>query len=108
MALKRTTILSSLAGLTVIFLLGAAAYAHWGDDPPTLRESGPLKILINPRQPLPAALRLTVLETGIAAITATQLRATSLSYASLSPDDLQLTRNGQPVPFQGPEPPGRQ
>ncbi|MCA9969077.1 MAG: hypothetical protein KC425_02625 [Anaerolineales bacterium] len=96
---NRSTILTSLAGLTVIFLLGAVAYAQWGENPPSLMEPQPLKVQAYSKEPLPAALRLTILETGIVAVTASQLRATNLRYAALSAANMRLTHDGEPVPF---------
>ena len=101
MQLNRSMVLIVLAGLTVCFL--GAAYTLWfnptglplvgagdlpaGGDEPSATSSDDQKI------------KLTVSETGIVAITGTQLQSAGLAYSKLSSDEFILTRNGEPVPF---------
>lgn len=94
MSRQRITILAGLAGLTALFLV-AAAYAFYGSPFPD--NSGSPKIFQLGESP--QALRLTVYETGIVAISATELRATDLPFQNFSADSLRLTRDGEDVPF---------
>ena len=79
MSRQRITILAGLAGLTALFL-AAAAYAFYGSPFPN--NSGSPKIFQLGESP--QALRLTVYETGIVAISATELRATDLPFQNFS------------------------
>lgn len=100
MQLNRSVVLSSLASLTVLFLLGAAAYAYLGEIPRV--DAGVvsgLKAATYPKGDIPGALRLTVHETGIAAVTVKELRAANLRFDTLSAANIDLSRNGEPVPF---------
>jgi hypothetical protein len=104
MQIRRIYILSTLAGLTLIFL-GTAAYSLWNLQEvaaelnrsvitrPTAEEND-ISSAVSPR-----ALRLTITETGIAMVTARQLQRAQFSVNKLSADTIQLTRAGEPVPF---------
>jgi hypothetical protein len=102
MHLNRSMILIVLATLTICFL--GAAYTLWfnptglpiagagdlpvlGAEPPSARPGDAQKI------------KLTISETGITALTASQLQAAGLSFSELSSDELVLTYKGEPVPF---------
>jgi hypothetical protein len=94
MNVDRKLILAGLAGLTLI-LAGAAAVVFLGgrdakDDPNSqnLVALGEAAL----------ALRLTVLESGIAAIEASQIREYNLPVGTFSSESIQITRDGQPVP----------
>jgi hypothetical protein len=84
-----------LALMTLVFL-SAAAYVWW-DGRPTPQE----QITIEPLRPgqAPQALRLTIYQTGLAAVTAQQVTQANLPVESFSADGLNLSREGQPVPF---------
>ncbi|MCA9960445.1 MAG: hypothetical protein KC443_15495 [Anaerolineales bacterium] len=97
--LNRSLVLGSLAGLTILFLLGAAAYAHLGDIPQVDARVGGLKAASFPKGNESAALRLAVNETGITAVTAEQLRTANFRFDTLSPATISLSRNGDAVPF---------
>jgi hypothetical protein len=92
---QRILLLAGLAGLTIIFL-GAAAYIFLGNPPG--RSNSPQAAPV-PLGEAPQALRLTVLETGIAIITSRQLSQSGLPVETISAETLQLTRDGQIVPF---------
>lgn len=95
MHLPRFFVLSLLAMLTALFL-GAAAYTLMDSNSAALHAP---KARPYPKKELPTALRLTVLETGIAAVPAEQIRAANLRFNTFSADELSLTHNGRPVPF---------
>lgn len=94
MSLKRRTLLTVLALMTFIFL-GLALYTFFGN--PLRRE--PLAVQTLPLGDAPQALRLTVYDSGIAAVTLRELRDTDLPFDQLSADSLELTRDGESVPF---------
>ena len=94
MSLRRRTILTILALMTFVFL-GLALYTFFGN--PLRRE--PLAAQTLPLGDAPQALRLTVYDSGIAAVTLRELRGTDLPFDQLSADSLQLTRDGELVPF---------
>jgi hypothetical protein len=102
MHLNRSMILIVLAILTFCFL--GAAYTLWfnpaglplvgagdlpvlGAEPPSARSGDTQKV------------KLTISETGIAALTASQIKAAGLSFSELSSDQLLLSYKGEPVPF---------
>lgn len=94
MSRQRQAILTLLFLLTVLFL-SIAAYTFFGvpveEEPLSDR---PLQV-----GEAPQALRLTVEKTGIAAITAGEVRASKMPIQSFSADGLRLTRNGESIPF---------
>ncbi len=105
MRINRGVILVSLAGLTIFFL--GAAYTIWSDEIPA-----PVLATVNmaltpsadastatPDMSATQAVYLTVSETGITAVTAAQLRQANLQFEQLSNQNLNLTRQGKPVPF---------
>lgn len=80
--------------LTVIFL-SAAVFTFFGNP----SDSEPLAVQSLPLGEAPQALRLTVYETGIAAITMRQLRGTDLPFDELTPEHISLSRDGEQVPI---------
>ena len=94
MSLKRRSILTLQAMLTFVFL-GAAAFTFFGN--PFSQES--LTVPSLPLGEAPQALRLTVNRTGIAAVTLRELRATDFPFSELTPENVNLTRDGEPVPI---------
>lgn len=99
MRVHRSILLGSLAGLTLLFLLGAVAYANWGRLAPPPDENGDLGVSLAAKQAFPVALRLTVHESGIAAVTAAQLGAANFPVDAISAETVNLTRNGRSIPF---------
>lgn len=94
MSLKRRSVLTIQALFTIVFL-SAAVFTFFGNP----ASSEPLAVQSLPLGEAPQALRLTVYETGIAAITARQLRSTDLPFDNLTPENISLSRDGQPVPL---------
>jgi hypothetical protein len=94
MSKQRTLILVGLALLTIIFISAAAFMFLDNRFESDFQGVEPL-----PLGEAPSALRMTITEDGIAAITAKQLRATNLPIEAFSPENLNLTVQGQPVPF---------
>ncbi len=92
---QRTLLLVGLAALAIIFL-GAAAYIFFVLSPG--RSQSP-NVAPLPLGEAPQALRLTVLETGIVSLTSRQLNQTSLPIETISADTLQLSRDGESIPF---------
>lgn len=104
MRVNRSAILIILGFLTVIFL--GASYSLWfndrlipfevgvGDSPTPLAEAD-TGIGGSQYQ----SVRLVIDETGIASVTAKQLRNAGLSVEELSSSSLNLTKYGQKVPF---------
>lgn len=95
MSRQRSLILFSLAILTCLFL-GAAAVTFYG-NPFSGQGEQPIHTL--PIGEAPQAVRLTILEDGIAAIHARDLRRTNLPFQDFSVDELRLTKNGEDVPM---------
>ena len=94
MSLKRRSVLTLQAVLTILFL-SAAAITFFGS--PLSGES--LTVQSLPLGEAPQALRLTVHQTGIAAITMRQLRGSDLPFDELNPETVSLSRDGEPVPI---------
>ncbi|HEX6384970.1 MAG TPA: C25 family cysteine peptidase [Anaerolineae bacterium] len=88
-------VLTTLAGLTILFL-GAAAYQMWGDGLIPIHE---LKKRPASARYIPSFVDFTIHETGIVGVSAAQLRQVNLQFERLSRDELNLTRAGTPVPF---------
>lgn len=90
----RPALLIGLGLLTILSLIASAYFfLKWRAPDQTI-----------PSKPLPvgaglAAMRLTVVETGITAISLDQIRDAGLPFETFSPQALSLTREGQPVPF---------
>ncbi|MCA9934057.1 MAG: hypothetical protein H6662_09180 [Ardenticatenaceae bacterium] len=99
MRLNRMLILSVLASLTIIFLVGAAAFAFVGELDIFHESVAGLKVRPFPKGDIPNGLRLTVYESGIAAVTSRDLQAANMRFDTLSADELSLTREGRSVPF---------
>src|SRR5690554_6246432 len=94
MSLKRRSILTIQAMLTVVFL-SAAVFIFFGIP----MDNEPLAVQSLPLGEAPQALRLTVYDTGIAAVTVRQLRATDLTFDALTAESISLSRDGEPVPI---------
>lgn len=94
MSRQRLTILTLLFLLTVLFL-GGAAFSFFGSP----FEEEPLSDRPLPVGDAPRALRLTIGETGFAAVTAREVRASNMPFEEFSANGLNLTRNGEPIPF---------
>lgn len=103
MRVSRNFVLVTLALLTALFL--GAAYALWADVQrfPFVSASTPMTPEVQPGTGGSAervqAVRLTVTETGIASISAGQLRAAELEFEDFSTSALSLTHNGTLIPF---------
>lgn len=94
MSLTRRSILTVQAMLTVVFI-GAAAFTFFGSP---FGET-PLSVQSLSLGEAPQALRLTVHQTGIAAVTMRELRGTDLPFDELTADNINLSRDGEPVPI---------
>ena len=92
---QRTLLLVGLGALAVVFL-GAAAYIFFILNP---GRSESLEVASLPLGEAPQALRLTVLESGIVSLTSRQLDQTSLPVETISAETLQLTRDGEIIPY---------
>lgn len=95
MSKQRSIVLVGLAILTLIFF-SAAAYAFFGSRLAN-RDEHTIEPL--PLGEVPEALRISVTESGIVAISAEQLDESYLPIDVVSPDSLFVTRDGKPVPF---------
>jgi hypothetical protein len=104
MQIRRTYILGTLAGLTLIFL-STAVYSlwNWQQVVVELNESVITNSSLEATGVLttatPDALRLTIAETGIAVVSARQLRSAKFSFSKLSAETIRLSRAGKSVPF---------
>jgi hypothetical protein len=105
MRISRSAILIVLGGLTIFFL--GSSYTLWFND-----DLIPFGVGIGGGSPTPLAaatagasadasesVRLTVRESGIVALTARQLHDAGLDFAELSSKELNLTKDGEDVPF---------
>lgn len=90
----RPAILISLGLLTILFLAAGLYVFFHGRSQSQAISSQPL-----PLGTAPGALRLTIDETGIAAVTQQEVRDAGLVFESFAPAGLSLTRDGQPIPF---------
>ena len=104
MRISRSAILFILGGLTVFFL--GSSYTLWFNDdliPFRVNIGGsptPLAAATaGATGKLPGSVRLTVHETGIAAVAANRLHDAGLDFAELSSAELSLTKDGNEVPF---------
>ncbi len=95
MSRRRSFVLISLALLTCLFL-GAAAITFYG-NPFDAAAEPPIQTL--PLGEAPQAVRLTILENGLAAVSARDLRRTNLPFADFSVEELSLKRDGEDVPI---------
>lgn len=91
---RQRFLLTILALLTIIFL-GAAAYTFYGNPFPTTVAT--VKTL--PIDSVPQAARLTVYESGMVGVSARELRDLNLPFQNFTTDSLQLTRDGEEIPF---------
>lgn len=105
MQLPRLVILLTLAALTVLFL--GAAYSVWLNDVPQPLSADAAS---SPQPPVDAtvgaepgaevqAVQLAVSASGIAGVTARQLRTRGMPIDTLSQETLNLSYHGRPVPF---------
>lgn len=90
----RPALLISLGLLTILSLIAGAYFFLKGRAPDQTIPSKPLPVGASL-----AAIRLTVVETGITAVSLDQIRDAGLPFETFSPQALSLTREGQPVPF---------
>lgn len=98
MRVYRWAILTSLAGLTVI-LLGTAVFAFQTADAPQSVTFNQLAKQTSWQREIPQAVDLVIRKSGMTAVTAQQLREANFRVPTLSADTLNLTRQGEPVPF---------
>lgn len=94
MSIRRRGILTLQALLTFAFL-GLAIVTFFGNPFRNDALSGQTL----PVGEAPQALRLTVRDTGIAAVTARELRNSKLPFTELSADTIELSRGGETVPI---------
>lgn len=94
MKTKRALFAAATATLLGLVILAAAAFLILRNRSTDQTELAPL-----PDGTAPQALRLTVTQSGIAVVTAEQLAQASLLSGELEPDAVQLSRDGQSVPF---------
>jgi hypothetical protein len=92
---QRTLFLVGLGALAVVFL-GVAVYIFFILNPSRSESNGVAPL---PLGEAPQALRLTVLETGIVSLTSRQIDQTSLPVETITAETLQLTRDGEIIPF---------
>ncbi len=90
----RPALLIGLGLLTILSLIASAYFFLKGRAPNQTIPSKPLPVGAGP-----AALRLTIYETGITAVSLAQIRDAELPFETFSPQALALSRDGQPVPF---------
>ncbi len=104
MRINRSAILVILGGLTILFL--GSSYFLWFNDrllpfvagvgnQPTPMAEASIDANGNQYQ----AVRLIIQETGIASVTSAQLRDAGFPLTELSNSEINLTWNGQKVPF---------
>lgn len=93
---QHMAVLATLASLTLLFL-SAAAYGMWAMPEPAPTRH--LSVRPSPLRDIPDVINLTVTETGIAAVFLSELRQYNFPANDLSSQSVELTRNGQPVPF---------
>lgn len=91
---RQRFLLTVLALLTVLFL-GAAAYTFYGNPFPD--SVATVKTL--PIDSVPQAVRLTIYESGMVGVSARELRDLNLPFQNFSNDSLQLTQDGEEIPF---------
>lgn len=90
--------LALFGGLTLLFLT-AAALTFWLDSLPVVLQERALHRRPSALRDIPQAINLTVTETGIAAVTTDDLRPFNWQLAAFSYDTINLTRQGEPVPY---------
>jgi hypothetical protein len=95
MSKQRKLVLVGLAVLTLVFV-SAAAFAFFGGSLSN-REEHIIEPL--PLGEVPEALRISVTEPGFVAISGKQLDEIFLPIETISPDTLNITRDGKSVPF---------
>lgn len=92
-------ILTTLAGLTLFFLATAVYSLRQQIPAPVPTQIVPAKLTTSLPSPNPQSLRLEINQTGIAAITLSQIHANFLPITELNAQQVQLTHAGRPVPF---------
>jgi hypothetical protein len=90
--------LALFGGLTLLFL-GAAALSLWVDLGAPVMENRSLHRRPSALRDIPQVINLTVNETGIAAITTEDLRPFNWLLATFSHDTINLTRQGEQLPY---------
>ena len=90
--------LALFGGLTILFL-GAAALTFWVDSLAFMTQSAELDRSPSTLRDIPEYINLTITETGIAAITTEELRPFNWQLASFSHDTINLSRQGESVPY---------
>ncbi|MFQ5420708.1 MAG: C25 family cysteine peptidase [Anaerolineae bacterium] len=94
--MRRVVILIILAALSVA-LLGTAAYSLM--QAPATATPHSLKRDVALQRDVPSAIHISVRETGIVAVSQSQLHALNLRLPELSAETINLTRDGRPQPF---------
>lgn len=92
------TMLVVFAGLTIMFL-SAAALTFWVDSSARLSGDRELRKRPSPLREIPEFINLTITQTGIASITTEDLRPFNWQVSTFSHDTLNLTRQGEQVPY---------
>ena len=95
MRLTRLHLALAVMALGILFLAGAGFY-YWREQQ---GGTDPDAVATLPEGEIPAAIRLTVSESGLTGISAATLARLGLPHASFDPAGLSLTRDGKPVPF---------
>jgi hypothetical protein len=95
MSKQRKFALIGLAILTIVFV-SAAAFAFFGGSL-SGRDDHVIEPL--PLGEVPEALRISVTEPGFVSISGKQLDEIFLPIETISPDTLNISRDGEPVPF---------
>lgn len=94
MSIQRLAILLTLGFLTVVFV-AVAVLTFQGPD----LEETPLTARSFTANPAPQALRLTIDQSGLIAVSYNDVRSSNLPVADLSAASVRLEHEGNPVPF---------
>ncbi len=89
----------ALFGCLTIVFLGAAALTFWLDSFAQATEGRELRRRPSALRDIPQFINLTITETGIAAITTADLRPFNWQLSTFSHDTINLTRQGEQVPY---------
>lgn len=98
MQIYRWIVLAVLAGLTMV-LLGTAVLAYQSPAIPTPAHDSQLNKGPAWQKEIPPAIDLAIQQTGIAAVTASQLLSHNFRVPEFSAAHLRLSHNGRTVPF---------
>lgn len=88
-----------LFGILTFLFLGAAALTLWVDSATLIAEGRALRKRPSTLRDIPQFINLTITETGIAAITTDDLRPFNWQLSTFSHDTINLTRQGEQVPY---------